>query len=107
MLDKRWIDICTPLSDRLWFSGIFIDVHANLTDYQNLRFKFEKETDKEAKGKLADKMFISRISLAKLLADFVFCSIDVFHLDVNEGFQCVSGLTAAILGTLKLYIKHS
>lgn len=107
MLDKPWLDFCTPLSDRLWFSGIFIDVHANLTDYKKLSFKFEKETDTETKGKLAEKMFISRISLAKLMADFVFCTIDVFHLDVNEGFQCVAGLSAALLGTFKLYIKHS
>ena len=106
MLDKPWLDFCTPLSDRLWDAGIFIDVHANITDYKQLSANHEKEVDKAAKEKLASKMFISRISLVKLISDFVFCTIDVFHLDVNGGVQAVSGLTAALLGTYKLYIKH-
>jgi hypothetical protein len=27
VLDKKWIEIATPISDRFWFSTIFIDMH--------------------------------------------------------------------------------
>jgi hypothetical protein len=55
---------------------------------------------------------MDRISLVKLLADYIFCTIDVLHLgerwsvpQTADGLQAGSGLVAALLGTLKLYLK--
>ncbi|KAJ3304951.1 hypothetical protein HDV03_002181 [Kappamyces sp. JEL0829] len=106
VLDKPWLERCTPISDRLWYTSIFIDIHANLTDTLKLQEKTRLESDAAARKKLEDKVFMARVSLAKLLADYVFCTIDVFHLSVSDGWQAVSGLVAAVLGTYKLWIKH-
>ncbi|KAI9339175.1 hypothetical protein DFJ73DRAFT_569960 [Zopfochytrium polystomum] len=55
------------------------------------------------------KLRVFNISMAKLLMDFVFCSIDVFDLNaklkLSDGFQIYSGLAAALLGSWKLFIK--
>lgn len=106
MLEKSWIDYFTPISDRLWYAGIFFDIHANIADYQILVMKHQKEEDASLREKLSQKMFVSRLSLGKLMADFLFCSIDVFHIQKSEGIQVVSGLISALLGTNKLYLKQ-
>ena len=51
---------------------------------------------------------MQRITLMKLFADFIFCSIDVFELGgrISDGWQISAGLVAAILGTFKLYLKN-
>ena len=103
MLENSWSYWAAPISDRLWYSGIIIDIHANIAGYKSLVLEHQKEDDKV----LAQKMFISRLSLVKLVADFIFCSIDVFHIRVSDGVQAISGLIAALLGTQKLYIKSS
>ncbi|KAJ3250933.1 hypothetical protein HK103_003049 [Boothiomyces macroporosus] len=108
ILDKSWAKTMTPYSDRLWYSGIFIDVHSNICDTNELIKKLANSKDPESRQKLQQKIFMQRVSLAKLLADFVFCTIDVFEMGdkVSEGYQHISGFIAAVLGTYKLYVKH-
>lgn len=106
IVDKQYITKLTPLSDRLWYSSIFFDLHSLWTDYNGLLKKYEQEGNDEAKLKIFQKLSMARISIAKLLADFTFCTIDVFQLEVPEGWQNISGLIAALLGTYKLYIKN-
>ncbi|KAI8852679.1 peroxisomal biogenesis factor 11 [Chytridium lagenaria] len=116
VLDKSWIKPCTPLSDRLWFASIFIDAHEVLQDVIMLTAK--RERLKRAKSNLTpnekmeneNHLLMHRISLAKMSADFIFCTIDVFQLGEkgwDDGWQVFTGLAAAILGTTKLYIKNS
>ncbi|KAJ3108302.1 hypothetical protein HDU96_007557 [Phlyctochytrium bullatum] len=134
VLEKSWSKTCTPISDRMWFTSIFIDVHELLQDYISLRARLAKLEREAAAGvvnrndvpedmrklhavaageemkKIRDKLFVHKVSLAKLSADFVFCAYDVFDLGSkgwDEGWQTVSGLVAAILGTSKLWMKHS
>ncbi|KAJ3398464.1 hypothetical protein HDV05_002477, partial [Chytridiales sp. JEL 0842] len=124
VLSKGWSTKCTPLSDRLWFVSILLDVHELLVDmvavrgklarYQRSYNKGGSEGDevkmKAEKAKLESKLRMQVISLTKLGADFVFCSYDVLGLGDkgwNEGWQTISGLTSALLGTYKLYVKHA
>jgi hypothetical protein len=108
VLEKGWTERMTPYSDRLWYSSIFIDLHSNWTETNKLIQKYDQESSIEQKEKLAQKIFMARISLIKLLADFVFCTVDVFELGerVSPGWQNLSGLLAALLGTYKLYVKN-
>jgi hypothetical protein len=107
VLDKDWTKTMTPYSDRLWYSSIFIDIHSNWTETNKWIQKYDQESDMEQKQKLSQKIFMARISLIKLLADFVFCTVDVFELGdrVSPGWQNLSGLLAALLGTYKLSMK--
>jgi hypothetical protein len=127
VLDKSWSVRCTPFSDRLWFISIFLDMHELLVDVVALRAKLAKysqkippATNKESieaveaikaeRKKIESKLRMHGISIAKLSADFVFCFYDVFGLGDkgwNEGWQTISGLTAALLGTYKLYVKNA
>ena len=106
VVDKSWTSRLTPYSDRLWYSTIFIDVHANLMGMQELLAKKEAEKSAELRIQISNKIFMQQLSLVKLLADFTFCSVDVFELPVSPGVQHLSGFLAAILGTFKLYVKH-
>jgi hypothetical protein len=106
VIDKSWGSKLTPLSDRLWYSTIFIDVHANLSATRELVQKRDAERSTELKLQISHKIDMQYVSLVKLLADFVFCSVDVFELQVSPGVQHLSGFLAAILGTFKLYVKN-
>ena len=103
-LDKKWSDKFTPVSDRLWYLSVYLDVWDCLDGLQSIRKKAEKDPAQQAAIK--EKLRIQRVSLIKLLADYVFCSIDVFKLDW-ERTQVYAGLVAAVLGSYKLYVKHS
>ncbi|KAI8902011.1 peroxisomal biogenesis factor 11-domain-containing protein [Globomyces pollinis-pini] len=107
-IDKSWVKKMTPYSDRLWYTSIFFDIHSNLCDTQEHIAAYENARDPEKKYKAQQKIFMGRVSLIKLLADFVFCSIDVFEMGdrVSDGWQAVTGLTTAVLGTYKLYVKN-
>nr|KAJ3419475.1 hypothetical protein HK105_006907 [Polyrhizophydium stewartii] len=108
LIDKSWVKWATPISDRCWYMSIFIDLHANVTGTRKLLRAHAAATDPAERAKIADKLWTQRISFAKLLADFMFCTIDVFEMGdrVSDGWQAVSGLVAALLGTCKLYRKH-
>ena len=106
VIDKSWGSKLTPSSDRLWYSTIFIDIHSNLTGTLELIKKRDGERSAELKSQISHKVDMQYVSLVKLIADFVFCSVDVFELDVSPGVQHLSGFLAAVLGTFKLYIKN-
>ena len=101
ILSSNWIRKATPISDRCWFFSIFIDLYFQI---QSLKQMKNQKDSKEI-----NKIHLIYISVGKLISDLIFCSIDVFQMGdlINPGWQTVSGLTAASLGTLKLYIKHS
>jgi hypothetical protein len=108
VLESSYITKCTPISDRLWYSSIFIDIHSNWVDTMGLIESYDTELNSKAKDKIAQKIFMARISLMKLLADFVFCTVDVFEMGdkVSPGWQNTSGLLAALFGVYKLYVKN-
>jgi hypothetical protein len=72
----------------------------------SIQKKLISEKDKEQRTKAKSKMTIQQVSLIKLLADFIFCSIDVFKLE-KERIQVYAGLLASMLSSYKLYVKHS
>ncbi|KAJ3200492.1 hypothetical protein HDU67_002051 [Dinochytrium kinnereticum] len=134
-LDKSWIKTCTPLSDRLWFLTILIDLHAALTDMTSVQSRLSRllrekagagtrvrddvpeemlRLREEAVGeeieKCREKLSLLRVSVAKLVADGVFCGFDLGgggEKGWNEGWQVWAGLVAAGLGTFKLWVKHA
>jgi hypothetical protein len=87
VLDQKWIDFATPISDRCWFITIILDIYDLLNSIRK------------------EPTLLKKISLAKLGCDFIFCSIDVFKLDVSPGWQTVSGLLSGSIGTYKLIQK--
>lgn len=87
VFDDKWIDMATPISDRSWFITIILDIHDLLKSIQQ------------------EPTYIKKISLVKLLCDLIFCSIDVFKLDVSPGWQNITGLVSGSIGTYKLIQK--
>lgn len=94
----------TPISDRLWLFSIFIDIQANLEATNKLISTQDFKKDPKA----IQKVYLNRISLAKLISDLIFCTVDVFEMDgkVSPAWQIMTGLLSASLGTMKLYIKN-
>ncbi|KND01911.1 uncharacterized protein SPPG_03698 [Spizellomyces punctatus DAOM BR117] len=111
IVDKPLYNRATILADRLWYVSIFIDAHENVHGTAAIRRKLVAcRADDESKRKeLESKLYMQKVSFAKLMADFVFCTIDVFHLGdkgISDGWQAVSGFLAALLGTYKVWVKH-
>ncbi|KAI8924199.1 peroxisomal biogenesis factor 11-domain-containing protein [Entophlyctis helioformis] len=108
LVDKAWVKWATPISDRLWYASIFIDLHEAANGLRKLRYAMQQTTDAVERAKIQAKVTMQYVTLAKLSMDFVFCSVDVFELGdrVSDGWQAVTGFAAAILGTYKLYVKH-
>jgi hypothetical protein len=104
VIDKKWVTRCTPLSDRLWFLTIFIDIHAAVQSVLKIK-KAASVPEKAQDPALKQKLLLARISVIKLLGDLLFCLIDVFKLDVSDGFQSLAGLLTGTLGTFKLIKK--
>ncbi|KAJ3020608.1 hypothetical protein HKX48_000551 [Thoreauomyces humboldtii] len=125
-ISKPLYEKATVWADRMWFLTIFIDLHENLQGGLVLAHKLEKSKEKvavaslggvedevvaaeKAAAALTVKLGVHRVSLAKLLADLMFCSVDVLQLGdrgISDGWQALSGLTSALLGTWKVWIKH-
>jgi hypothetical protein len=108
VISKEWVDWCDPISARLWFITILIDIHGNFVDTAELIKRRNEERSNEMRIQLRQKIFMSNVSLFKLLADLVFCTVDVLAIGekISPGYQHLSGFTAAVLGTYKLYVKH-
>ncbi|ORZ41666.1 hypothetical protein BCR44DRAFT_341146 [Catenaria anguillulae PL171] len=53
------------------------------------------------------KLWMQRVSFAKLMADFAFCWVDFRQLSGHraDGVQAVAGFCAALLGTYKIWVK--
>ncbi|KXS12402.1 hypothetical protein M427DRAFT_34777 [Gonapodya prolifera JEL478] len=105
-----------PISARLWFTGISLDIHALL---HHLNGTYQKrhsllsgaEKTQQARDdikKLDWSLFMLRLQLIKLLADGVFCWCDVNPATPNaDGLQTVSGLVSGVLSLFRLYVKAS
>jgi hypothetical protein len=97
LVPKSVGEYCGPLSDRLWFCSILLDLQELLSYYHR---KKQDMTDQET--------FMVMVNVTKLLADLVFCSFDVFEL-TRKGYdpriQSTAALMAALLGTYKLWVK--
>ncbi|KAJ3177786.1 hypothetical protein HDU87_004308 [Geranomyces variabilis] len=117
IIEKPLYNTATVLADRLWWVTVIIDLHENYHAGRDLGRKLASARKEAAlaggsQQKVAEiqaKASLHRVSLVKLLADFMFCSIDVFQLGdrgISDGWQAVSGLTAACLGTYKVWRKH-
>ncbi|KAI9101378.1 peroxisomal biogenesis factor 11 [Phlyctochytrium arcticum] len=115
LVEKPLYNRATIVADRLWYFTIFIDVHENLHGMYDIQRKMaltRKIEDPAARmqyRELEKKLSMQRLSLVKLMADFTFCSVDVLNLgsrQISDGWQNLSGLLSAILGTYKLWTKH-
>ncbi|KAJ3190151.1 hypothetical protein HDU85_000442 [Gaertneriomyces sp. JEL0708] len=109
LVDKPLYNRATILADQLWFVTIFFDVYENMQTTAGLRQKLYSTKDVAKRDEIRSKLAMQRISLAKLGADFLFCSIDVFKLGdrgISDGWQAVSGLLSAFLGTYKVWVKN-
>ncbi|KXS15028.1 hypothetical protein M427DRAFT_333839 [Gonapodya prolifera JEL478] len=105
-----------PISARLWFTGISLDIHALL---HHLNGTYQKrhsllsgaEKTQQARDdikKLDWSLFMLRLQLIKLLADVIFCWCDVNPATPNaDGLQTVSGLVSGVLSLFRLYVKAS
>jgi hypothetical protein len=61
--------------------------------------------DKAKDVEIEQKLFMCRISMAKLLADFCFCYYDIAEFTSAPRFQALCGFIAGFLGLYKLWIK--
>jgi len=65
-----------------------------------------KTDDREiVREKMRVDAYWNDMSIIKLFADLGFCAIDVFHLDVHEGYQTCLGLASGIISFSKLWVK--
>ncbi|KAI8818603.1 peroxisomal biogenesis factor 11-domain-containing protein [Fimicolochytrium jonesii] len=124
LIEKPLYNRATILSDRLWYVTIFFDLYENIQagrvlskkvlDAQRQYVKADGDVDDigvldKKRTELLNKQYMHRISLVKLVADFTFCTVDVFQLGergLSDGWQALSGLTSALLGTYKVWVKH-
>ncbi|KAI8907447.1 peroxisomal biogenesis factor 11-domain-containing protein [Powellomyces hirtus] len=129
IIDKPLYNRATVVADQLWLVSIFIDLHENIQAGFALRRKLaaacnaastpsDTAADTAAAAAAAAKTHrdltarhrTHTLSLIKLLADLTFCSIDVFRLaerrGISDGWQAISGLASALLGTYKVWVKH-
>ncbi|KAJ3299292.1 hypothetical protein HK104_009411 [Borealophlyctis nickersoniae] len=109
LVGKRWVDLATPLADQCWYITIFIDVYENVQTTAKMNLKLAESTDAQQRRAIKAKIDLQNVSLVKLMADFVFCSVDVFKFGdrgISDGWQAVSGLLSALLGTYKLWVKN-
>ncbi|KAH6583108.1 hypothetical protein BASA61_008156 [Batrachochytrium salamandrivorans] len=106
-LSPHWIQRATTLSDRCWYTSIFVDLYTAYHARQKLYTALAKTTDPIQHQAITDKIFMQHISIAKLSMDFVFCSVDVLKIgdQVSQGVQIIPGFLSALLGTFKLYRK--
>ncbi|KAI9027882.1 peroxisomal biogenesis factor 11 [Hyaloraphidium curvatum] len=123
-LDKWWDRTFSPISARLWFSCILIDINGNRADYRAVDRRLATESARIGKNgdssssraaaleDLARKRFWLDLSLYKLLADAAFCSVDVWPNAAlyADGFgdrvQAWSALISGVLAFSKLWDKH-
>lgn len=110
--DLDWValvDLYTEIMDDLYFYAKIGLLNKALTD------KFSRQADYGwyiailanlyAKSKAPVKNKAWKLDVAKLLCDFVFCTIDVFEPRVDSAWQIVSGLASASIGYYKIWRK--
>lgn len=106
-------------SDIMWFTTIHLDLLQGFMDLKSMQRAVTLEQGSQKSSQdgektvhaLKRKLRLQQLGLVKLLADYVFCGIDVFSLESGYGvsprWQVWSGLASALLGTYKLGSKIS
>ena len=85
LLSKRWEFLGGKYADRAWFVAIILDLNKNFAEKQKLMSKMQyTEQSENEKIKDHEQMKWVNFSIIKLLADFGFCSIDVFELKASD-----------------------
>lgn len=81
------------LANHLWMISILLDVRKQCLKARNI------------KGTLIDRQEYALQSL-KLLCDFVFCAIDLLHLNTMPKTQALCAAISAFLGVRKCYLRN-
>ncbi|KAI9483853.1 MAG: peroxisomal biogenesis factor 11-domain-containing protein [Benjaminiella poitrasii] len=102
------------LSAYCWFAGILADIRENAISMNNLQQKAAQLTltkdDKKLDLKLNElkqKIFMTEVSIIKLLMDAVFCACDIWRPTYSSSLQAWSGFFSGLLAGYKLCIKYS
>ncbi|KAK9712656.1 hypothetical protein K7432_007005 [Basidiobolus ranarum] len=107
LVPKSWGKKSEPLSTKLWFVAIWLDLHELVQDRLDLQRQIHTESHTMDKAKLQDKVYWNNVSITKLLGDLVFCGYDFFECNFSETFQVSAGFLSGALGTYKLWVKKS
>ncbi|GAA5807855.1 hypothetical protein MFLAVUS_001234 [Mucor flavus] len=91
------------LSAYCWFAGIFVDLRENMKSLLNLQKNASKLSLQERK----EKIFVTEISIIKLLMDGIFCACDIWKPTHSPSTQAWSGFLSGFLAAYKLWIKFS
>ncbi|KAI9209889.1 peroxisomal biogenesis factor 11-domain-containing protein [Polychytrium aggregatum] len=133
VLSDSWAGRMTPVSDRLWFSTIWIDLWFALWDYRSCvkhhwALKQPSVPRKAISGSTPlptrptaqpvekdlkqsrERLFMAKLQILKLLADGLFCGLDVFYPSKPSGgsmelTQLCAALVSGAAGTYKLWTK--
>jgi Peroxisomal biogenesis factor 11 (PEX11) len=91
----------TPISNNLWLATILLDLRASAIKIASMR------GTKTKTSKTKEDEWKEIMAFTKLGCDLVFCIIDVMEYtdEVSQHVQTATGLTAALLGTYKIYNK--
>ncbi|KAI7879127.1 hypothetical protein K492DRAFT_196221 [Lichtheimia hyalospora FSU 10163] len=79
-----------------WFLGIMHDLHENFQTLQQL---------KANKSDQQEKIFMTQISLSKLMMDGIFCACDIWSPSFASGVQAWAGFFSGVLSGYKLWRK--
>ncbi|KAI8881656.1 hypothetical protein K501DRAFT_252810 [Backusella circina FSU 941] len=97
LLPKAFEYKAERVSAYCWFIGILEDLASNFEDMCELEAKFKLSS----RGR--DKLYISQISVLKLMMDGLFCGCDIFDFSFSSVVQVWTGLFGALLGGYKVY----
>lgn len=111
VLDKTLAKRYEYTSSVLWYSSILIDLYDNLSGHYNLYSKHLQAIDGPGKDEalaatILEKRRMSAVNTLKLLADFVFCTVDILEpKEVSDGYQILAGLLSGGIGLYKHWLK--
>ncbi|CAG8633919.1 27573_t:CDS:2 [Dentiscutata erythropus] len=106
ILDKSIAKWAEPISIKLWFFCICLDIHETLFKIWQMNKKIKKVNSEELE-KYQQRLHWLNISLAKFFMDFLFCGYDFFDFTFSDGVQALSGFFAGILSFYKLWEKEN
>lgn len=129
-LDSRWSSLFSPISDRLWYLSLLMDLYCSYNQLDTQRSNLHlfqsiphpnnqkntinqsintKEENKEFNLKdRIERIHLLKMGILKLGVDWLFCTIDVFGLQdkgLPEWVQVAAGFVSAVLGNYKVYQK--
>ncbi|KAG2200081.1 hypothetical protein INT47_007726 [Mucor saturninus] len=92
------------LSAYCWFAGILVDIRDNVNTM--LALQHSKKSDLPVQER-QQKIFVTEISIIKLLMDGIFCACDIWQPSHSASTQAWSGFMSGLLAGYKLWIKFS